>query len=60
MSDLPPDPRAVIDARIHHYKKQTQKLDAEYLEAQLELERAKEAVRRGTRGAGHRAGPQGQ
>src|SRR5688572_30110165 len=50
MSDIPPDPRAVIDARIRHLKKQTLCLDAEFIEAQLELERAKEAVRRGPRG----------
>ena len=60
MSDLPPDPRAVIDARIHHYKKETQKLNAEFLEAQIELERAREAVRRDTRAAAYRRGPQGK
>jgi hypothetical protein len=46
MPDVPPDPRAVINARIHHFKKQTQKLNLEFLEAEAELERAKEAVRR--------------
>lgn len=45
MPDVPPDPRAVINARIHHFKKQTQKLNLEFLEAEKELERAKEAVR---------------
>lgn len=46
MPDVPPDPRAVIDARIHHLKKQSQKLNLESLEAEADLERAKQAVRR--------------
>lgn len=45
MPDLPPDPRDVINARIHHFKKQSQKLNLEFLEAEAELERAKKAVR---------------
>ena len=46
MPDVPPDPRAVINARIHHFKKQSQKLNLEFIEAEMELERAKEAVRK--------------
>jgi hypothetical protein len=46
MPDVPPDPRAVIDARIHQLKKQSQKLNLESLEAEADLERAKQAVRR--------------
>ncbi len=45
MPEVPPDPRAVINERIHHFKKQTQKLNLEFIEAQQELEKAKEAVR---------------
>jgi hypothetical protein len=47
MPNVPPDPRAVINARIHHFKKQTQKLNLEVLEAEKDLERAKQAVRQG-------------
>jgi hypothetical protein len=50
MPDLPPDPLAEIDARINHFKKQTQKLSLEFLEAQAELERAQRAVRQGSSG----------
>jgi hypothetical protein len=45
MPEVPPDPRALINERIHHFKKQTQKLNLEVIEAEQELERAKEAVR---------------
>lgn len=45
MPEVPPDPRAVINERIRHFKKQTQKLNLEVIEAEAELERAKEAVR---------------
>jgi hypothetical protein len=45
MPTVPPDPRTVLNARIHHFKKQTQKLNLEFLEASADLERAKEAVR---------------
>jgi hypothetical protein len=45
MPNVPPDPRDVINARIHHFKKQSQKLNMEFLEAEAELERAKKAVR---------------
>ena len=50
MPELPPDPRAEIDARIKHFKKQTQKLNLEFLEAQEELARATQAVRQGASG----------
>jgi hypothetical protein len=46
MPNVPPDPRAVINDRIHHFKKQSQKLNLEFIEAEMELERAKEAVRK--------------
>jgi hypothetical protein len=44
MPKVPPDPRTVLNARIHHFKKQTQKLNLEFLEASEDLERAKKAV----------------
>ena len=47
MPNVPPDPRTVINARIHHFKKQTQKLNVEMLEAAADLERAKQVVRDG-------------
>jgi serine/threonine-protein kinase RIO1 len=47
MPDLPPDPRAVLDARVRHFKKETQKLNLEFLEAEAELEKMKQAARSG-------------
>jgi hypothetical protein len=43
----------VINARIRHFKKESQKLNLEFLEAQAELDRAKQAVQqsRSNRGA---------
>jgi hypothetical protein len=56
MSELPPDPRAVVDERIQRFKKQTQRLDAEFLEAQAELARVTHELQRSRERSGIRVG----